>query len=129
MKIHPTIHIFQLSPPAFCPLLLTPTSTPRLSDNHPAFMTHCLVDIQCRIQGVQYLVDWDGYGPEESCWLPHSFILDPDLSSTVRILIGLVGHQKVPIEGEVLLRFCCLCLHLGIQFMSVNFNTCEHIRI
>lgn len=60
-----------------CFLLKVPH--PQLINKHPAFTVRCHLVVWRRGWGFQYLVDWEGYGPEEHSWVPRSLILDPTL--------------------------------------------------
>eukprot|EP00063_Salmo_salar_P054628 XP_014029463.1 PREDICTED: uncharacterized protein LOC106586555 [Salmo salar] len=70
---------------ANCRLASAPVYTPGqkqllhpLSSSTP-YSVRQLLDVRRRDRGWQYLVDWEGYGPEERCWVSHHHILDPSL--------------------------------------------------
>uniref|UniRef100_A0AAQ4Q2C6 Integrase catalytic domain-containing protein n=1 Tax=Gasterosteus aculeatus aculeatus TaxID=481459 RepID=A0AAQ4Q2C6_GASAC len=81
LHIHPAFHVSLLKPVStsdLCPPA-EPPPPPRLVDNHPAYSVRRLLDVPRRGRGYQYLVDWEGYGPEARSWVSRSLILGPDL--------------------------------------------------
>ncbi|KAI2657384.1 Transposon Tf2-6 polyprotein [Labeo rohita] len=86
-RIHPTFHVSLLKP---CHEPLLPSTEPGQEEEPPPLLVleegsiYSVNEIlQSRRCGgrLEYLVDWEGYGPEERSWVPRDDILDPTLIS------------------------------------------------
>uniref|UniRef100_A0A1A7Z8I5 Integrase catalytic domain-containing protein n=1 Tax=Nothobranchius furzeri TaxID=105023 RepID=A0A1A7Z8I5_NOTFU len=81
LRIHPVFHVSQLKPVISSPLHPPPVRVPppRGVEADRTYTVRRILDARRRGRGWQYLVDWEGYGPEERSWEPTSSFVDPTL--------------------------------------------------
>uniref|UniRef100_A0A8C6NWT0 Chromo domain-containing protein n=1 Tax=Nothobranchius furzeri TaxID=105023 RepID=A0A8C6NWT0_NOTFU len=81
MKIHPVFHVSLLKPVVSSPLCppVAPPPPVCLADGSLGYRMHRILDVRSRGRGRQFLVDWEGYGPEHREWIPGSWIEDISL--------------------------------------------------
>ena len=79
-------------------------SSPCIIAGAPVFRVRKLLDVRCRGRGLQFLVDWKGYGPEEPSWVPSRQLLDKNLIQVSAASTPTVPlwRQEAHVEGRVL---------------------------
>ncbi|KAI2646807.1 Transposon Ty3-G Gag-Pol polyprotein [Labeo rohita] len=82
-RIHPTFHVSLLKP-FFPSATETPGAEaepppPEVLDQPSIYTVHQILDSRRRGGHLEYLIDWERYGPEERSWVLRDDVLDPNL--------------------------------------------------
>ncbi|KAJ7991165.1 hypothetical protein DPEC_G00294420 [Dallia pectoralis] len=84
-RIASSFHVSLLKPVHYSPMHpavdLQPVPPPLEAEGDPVYRVKDLLDSRRRGGGIQYLVDWEGFGPEERSWIPARDVLDPALKT------------------------------------------------
>ncbi|KAG1927055.1 retrotransposable element [Pimephales promelas] len=74
-RVHPVFHVSCIKPVIRAPARPS-LPPPPIDEGASIYRVRKLLDVRPRGRGHQFLVDWEGYGPEERRWIPARDILD-----------------------------------------------------
>ncbi|KAM9400460.1 uncharacterized protein ACWYII_030383 [Salvelinus alpinus] len=77
-RVHPVFHVSCVKPFLRAPVRL-PSPPPVLVEGAPIYKERRIMDMRSQGRGQQYLVDGEGFGPEERSWVPSRDVLDRSL--------------------------------------------------
>ncbi len=81
-RVHPTFHVSLLkpfSPPATGPMESDVPPPPEIIEEPTIYQVREILDSRRQGGHLEYLIDWEGYGPEERSWVARDDVLDPSL--------------------------------------------------
>uniref|UniRef100_A0A8C6NS12 Gypsy retrotransposon integrase-like protein 1 n=1 Tax=Nothobranchius furzeri TaxID=105023 RepID=A0A8C6NS12_NOTFU len=117
LRIHPVFHVSQLKPvvssPLHPPLTLVPP--PHCVEEDRVYTVRKILDAHHRGCGWQYLVDWEGYCPEERSWEPARSFVDP-------ALLADFWARRPGSSGAVPLKLCDCTSCVALS----NLTLCVH---
>ena len=80
LRVHLTFHVSQVKPVKESKMVPTTTPPPpEVIEGGLEYKVKRLLAVRNRGRGRQYLVDWEGYRPEERQWVPSRHFMEPDL--------------------------------------------------
>ncbi len=91
-RVHPVFHVSCVKPVFRAPTR-PPLPPPPIDKEASIYRVRKLLDVRPRGRGHQFLVDWEGYGPEERRWIPARDVLDRSL------IEDFYRSRQAPVSG------------------------------
>lgn len=132
--ISPTFNVSLLKP------FHEPQTTSRVSREPPpplkidgslAYQVHAILNSRRLGNRLQYLVDWEGYGPEERCWVNADELTHKLTSGSIRafkrhaafVLSKVLIPRDIPTLSSIAIKFST-CMILACYYSDFEFRFC-----